>query len=520
MSRNSGGPHTTNSKRPLMRVRSRVPSRRRSVALVLSTGALLAAAIVPASSQAATWRVNSHGDPAPDVCNAAHCSLREAILAANDRPGPDRILLEKHKGEHRLKLAGDDDTAAAGDLDIYGPLLIRPANIAKKAKINGRSIDRIFETFSGHLQIQNLFLKGGKALPTEDGGALYTRTKTTIRSSKLSNNEVPEFGGAIYTESGSELKIIDSKLLRNRAGDDSGAIEINSDKFIAKRSVFTRNRTQGQGGVAYISSPDARFINSRLHNNDSEHRGGALFLNDGSLLLKKTEVSANEAPNDGGGIMSFGALEVDRSSIHDNSTDSAGGGIYMLDPTLGIRPLADRGSDRRGEPVALRIVNSTIAYNTATDDGGGLHLKWVEGSILSSTIARNRADADEAGPGTGGGIYSDGALMEIRNTIFGRNLMGPTLNDCAGSALDSQGHNLISTLGPAGACSGFGGSDITNRNPRFDRFRFQGGPTATFAIKRSSPARNAADAASSPNKDQRGVKRRNPDIGAFEYVKP
>jgi hypothetical protein len=43
-----------------------------------------------------------------------------------------------------------------------------------------------------------------------------------------------------------------------------------------------------------------------------------------------------------------------------------------------------------------------------------------------------------------------------------------------------------------------------------------GGPTRTIALRRGSPAIGAARAGSAPRRDQRGVRRVDPDLGAFE----
>ena len=53
--------------------------------------AVFALLLVCASSSAATFTVNSAADTDDGVCNAANCTLREAINAANANPGPDTI---------------------------------------------------------------------------------------------------------------------------------------------------------------------------------------------------------------------------------------------------------------------------------------------------------------------------------------------------------------------------------------------------------------------------------------------
>jgi hypothetical protein len=54
---------------------------------------------------------------------AGHASLLSAIMAANARPGADTILVPN--GTIRLTVAGADEDAARGDLDIRGDLAIQ-----------------------------------------------------------------------------------------------------------------------------------------------------------------------------------------------------------------------------------------------------------------------------------------------------------------------------------------------------------------------------------------------------------
>jgi hypothetical protein len=104
-------------------------------------------------------------------------------------------------------------------------------------------------------------------------------------------------------------------------------------------------------------------------------------------------------------------------------------------------------------------------------------------------------------------------MVFLFNSLIAHNdAAGGSGRDCSG-AYDTVGVSLIQH--PAG-CAGAGPPDITNVDPETLALRDNGGPTETVAIRRTSPARNAAGDGSLP-RDQRGVRRHNPDIGAFEY---
>jgi hypothetical protein len=108
--------------------------------------------------------------------------------------------------------------------------------------------------------------------------------------------------------------------------------------------------------------------------------------------------------------------------------------------------------------------------------------------------------------------------VEVENSLVALNRLGDgARSDCAGDAVTSLGHNLLTGLGPSGACTGF--DDPTDRvrsNPRIGLLKANGGPTRTIALLAHSPALNKARSSTAPGRDQRGKTRRDPDIGAYE----
>src|SRR5262245_30059953 len=78
--------------------------------------------IAAARAGAATFTVTTAADGADGVCDA-HCTLREAVGAANASAGPDTVVLPA--GLYGLSLAGGlEDGNASGDLDVSGDLTI------------------------------------------------------------------------------------------------------------------------------------------------------------------------------------------------------------------------------------------------------------------------------------------------------------------------------------------------------------------------------------------------------------
>ena len=64
-------------------------------------------AFAPAGAAGKTFEVTKRSDPAPGACTLADCSLREAVLAANERVGNDVIRLAARK-PYRLTRSSSD----------------------------------------------------------------------------------------------------------------------------------------------------------------------------------------------------------------------------------------------------------------------------------------------------------------------------------------------------------------------------------------------------------------------------
>ena len=133
-------------------------------------------------------------------------------------------------------------------------------------------------------------------------------------------------------------------------------------------------------------------------------------------------------------------------------------------------------------------------------------------SIESSTLMENAANADALGSETGGGLRNAAGTAAVRNSLLAFNSSADGGRECSGAVL-AEGVNLV--LRPNG-CSGITDPpDMTGDPPLTGGLDDHGGPTPTVALRRGSPAINAADPGC-PARDQRGVRRRNCDIGAYE----
>ena len=457
------------------------------------------------AASAVTYRPTRTDDPAPNGCKKKRlpkggfgpsrendCSLREAVIASN-AAGGGKIVLQPGTRYVLTRRGAGENAALTGDLDITsGPLIVKTEGGGKTnpATIDANGIDRIFD---GSLTLNGVTLRDGHARTVAgDAGA----------------------GGAIR---GFNLDIRNSRLIKNTADYHP------SNSFL-----------NGAGGAIFVNSGgEVKIDRTRLKGNRALGLGGAIFISQGaSASLFKSTVAHNESSGSFGGglaIDSGGRAEVNRSTISGNHASRAGsgGGIGMYAPL-------------DGPTATLMVENSTVANNSASKDGGGIGSEDLIDSgshatveLDHVTVARNQAftglDIEEGEhAGTGGGVYTArGDSVSIHNTVMARNtaltsrgsLRPPRAipSDCSLRSFPapflSLGHNLI---GSADGCTGFGATDLFGGKLKLGKLADNGGPTKTIALKKGSRAIGRGDP-DALRVDQRGVKRgMKPDIGAYE----
>ena len=185
----------------------------------------------------------------------------------------------------------------------------------------------------------------------QTGGAIDNQGTLTISNSVFSGNAAVLYGGAIYNQAGT-LNVSDSTFTNNTAIYGLGGAIDNSGTLTVTSSTFT-------GGDAF--------------------EGGAIDNKDGTLTLSNSTLNNNTAIQ-GGDIYNNASATITGSTLS-NSNAFQGGGIA-------------------NDLIAtLTLLNSTIANNSAGQNGGGINQVGIL-TALSSTIAYNSV----APGGAGGGI--------------------------------------------------------------------------------------------------------------------
>ncbi|HEY8505690.1 MAG TPA: VCBS repeat-containing protein, partial [Gemmataceae bacterium] len=191
--------------------------------------------------------------------------------------------------------------------------------------------------------------------------------------------------------------------------------------------------------------------------------------------------------SNGGGLFNFtqGTLTVLRSTVVGNFSKLEGGGIRNVGNT------AD----------ALRVLNSTIAFNNSDGGSGGGGISTVNGTVrvVNTTVYGNSDTSNNAGGA--GGIDRSGGTLVLANSIVALNFAAPatTQENVDPAEINTDTDNFL-------------GGD-----PRLGPLRDNGGPTFTLAPLPGSPVIDAGTNAAATDTgaaggtplatDQRGASR-------------
>lgn len=247
-------------------------------------------------------------NPGDDHCDVDvlvagdQCTLRAAVMEANARFGPDRIMFADDPASDNtvtLTLPGAGG-AAQGDLDITDQVLIRGMlrNGLPVTTITTNQPQRLFDVSlpPGHLlYLEDLRLVGGTATGAGEGAGGAVRINSdkavTINTVEFAGNSAVAGGGAIAVLAG-QLALRDSDLHDNTAGSLGAAVYTNVTTFIDRTSFWNNTNASGTERET-IRSEGASYIS--LYNSTVSGNSGGLWANGGGTVAVHNSTVANNA---------------------------------------------------------------------------------------------------------------------------------------------------------------------------------------------------------------------------------
>lgn len=247
--------------------------------------------------------------------------------------------------------------------------------------------------------------ENGSDVSVGAGGGVFVsdNSHVTITDSKILDNTGTR-GGGIYTEH-STVKVVEKSEIKNNIATDVPSGASNSNK--------------GLGGGIYSFDSTLTVTDSTISDNEAKGSTSLIISNDG-------ELSSSTLGNGGGGICAVGKksdVTLDKVTVTGNKATSnvstnlgAGGGIEAQGGSLTVKDSTISNNNARGngggifsaEGNVLDVSGSTIKGNKG-NNGGGIHTGEArdasktpsKATITDTTILENEA----IGSGEGGGVY-------------------------------------------------------------------------------------------------------------------
>lgn len=389
---------------------------------------------------AATYLVNTTDDVDNGICDAAHCSLREAIIMANgaagvinfapnvtgtitfgtDRPGIYNHITINGPGADMLTVSGGN----AIDVFYIGmpgvEVTIKGLTISNGRNMDFGSAGAI--TSQGNLTIMDSVISGNKG---SEAGGLIIYGNTTIIRSTLSNNiggrdgqpACANVAGAISVSANISLNISNSTLSGNSVSTscsyNNGAIMVFDGRLSLTGSTVTNNTSGGSFSGAVAGGPNSSIIrNSIIAGNTGNRDILETFSSQGyNIIGNRGNNTAFNQPTDQTGT-SGSPLNAILAPLANN------GGRTMTHALLAGSPALDKGNsfglttDQRGRPRPFDIASITNASG-----GDGSDIGAYEDSPLNSITVTG-------GPLNFGNVPVGSYSAEQSYTVSGSDLTG------------------------------------------------------------------------------------------------
>jgi hypothetical protein len=474
----------------------------------------LAATLMPTSALADTFTVTGLGDTCavPSAINLCTnvgagqwtCTeLRHAFNDINLGTGTAPHVIELPAGTITLSPGlpvPAENANECGDMDLLAPVGLTMNGHPSGTVIDAdgfRTRDRAFDLRAGSVSLDGftitdgfamLGLPGDPAYPNHGGGGIRSFAMLTLRDMIITTNRAESIytsdpgGGGVYVTA--QVDVVDTFITENVVIEGVG------------------------GGIHAVGGASIQDSAIRQNLASAGGWGGGVALSGGAgSTLTRTTISANSASALGGGMVVFGpgtSVDVVESVIDNNllnwnapmcTTCKAGGG--------GLAVHQGGIVDLFNSTISTNNVNPVVDPSAPTPAGGAI---WVTNPAATVTLDYVTISQNTVTPSSGtafpNGLECDGTCTVGDSIAEDTCFTGGTL---------TWGITSIDAAG--GSCSG--GPSVA---PFLLPLALSGGsPTRTHAHLPVSPADNAANPATCPAIDQRGVNR-NPscDVGAHE----
>ncbi len=290
-----------------------------------------------------------------------------------------------------------------------------------------------------------------QAAPLLPQGNIYVVTRTDDPSGSGSIGNLSLRQAVLYANAdpGSTIRLAWGAnyiltILANGNDGTAGALEvITNTTFSLPLCFFNCPAATIQGGPSWndrllyiaphaqVNAYSLNFTNGNI----TGGAGGAIYLDQGSMLTLTDSLISNNSAANGGGIVvgTQGTLILDSSQVLTNTATmggAVGGGIWNSGGTVVITDglVSGNHGDVNGAGIAsevdgtLSLSNTVVSGNTTTQAGGGIYVSSGRVTLINSQVSNNAANGSTQ---NGGGIMiktvGGTAYMTLTNTAITTN---------------------------------------------------------------------------------------------------
>ncbi|WP_026189873.1 right-handed parallel beta-helix repeat-containing protein [Salinispora mooreana] len=208
-----------------------------------------------------------------------------------------------------------------------------------------------------------------------DGGGIFNSGLLTIDTSHIrSNNAVA--GGGVASSAGT-VQIEDSTISANEAGSGGGLALTNTSGTVVDTHV-THNVAEQNGGIRVLGGQLTLRSVVLAQNSATLSRVGGLAVESSTpAVVEDSIITGNTAAKDGGGIYNAGNLVVRRTEISGNQAEQGGGidntalgtaALYSTKITNNVALIDGGGIFNDGGTVNLNTATGTVVINNRPDN--------------------------------------------------------------------------------------------------------------------------------------------------------
>ena len=218
---------------------------------------------------------------------------------------------------------------------IVGRMTIRTGGVMRNLRMSHMRLTSTFRRLSTALYgaiyveindgttfvMSSMVVENGYAMR---GAGVYVQNGTVVlQGVDFENNTALEDGGAVFSQG---TMTIQGCTFRRNSANDGGAVWSNGTLSM-NASVWTNN-TAVLGGALVTDGSVSEMMDCTYDQNSASDKGGAIYVQDGSLSMSECHLMENDAPNGGGVYVVDGALTMDECHLMENRAVSSGGAVY------------------------------------------------------------------------------------------------------------------------------------------------------------------------------------------------